>query len=100
MKKKRTEYGPSDGQQLMRGLVEAAREVQREETKKKSTGDHTVDYLIRTGQSLTVQNYFETNWSAVDGIEKIEDLDAENLADVQRLVERGLLVDTRNPHNN
>ncbi len=67
---------------------------------KKSTGDHIVDYLIKTGQPLTVQNYFQTNWAAVDGIEKIEDLDAENLAEVQRLVERGLLVDTKSERVN
>jgi len=68
--------------------------------KKNATGDHIVDYLIKTGQPLTVQRYFETNWAAVDGIEKIEDLDAENLAEVQRLVERGLLVDTKSERVN
>jgi hypothetical protein len=57
--------------------------------------DYTLDYLIKTGQSLTVQNYFCANWGGCDGIGSIEDLDAENLAEVQRLVERGLLVDNR-----
>jgi hypothetical protein len=63
--------------------------------KKNTTGDYVIDALIRMGKPLTVQNYFETNWAAVDGIEKIEDLDAENLAMVEQLVERGLLVDTK-----
>jgi hypothetical protein len=30
------------------------------------------------GKPLTVQNYFEMNWAAVDGIEKIEDLDTKS----------------------
>ena len=57
--------------------------------------DYTLDYLRKTGQAPTVQNYFLANWGGCDGIESIDDLDAENLAEVQRLVERGLLVDNR-----
>ena len=67
---------------------------------KSQTGDHIVDALIRMGKPLTVRNYFCANWGGCDGIESIADLDAENLAEVQRLVERGLLVDTRNPYKN
>jgi hypothetical protein len=62
--------------------------------------DYVLDYLIKTGQPLTVQNYFYANWGGCDGIETIEDLDAENLSELHRLVERGLLVDTGNPYRN
>jgi hypothetical protein len=69
--------------------VAAAKRYAREGNMK----DYTLDYLIKTGQSLTVQNYFCANWGGCDGIESIKDLDAENLAEVHRLVERGVLVD-------
>ena len=94
------EFGPSQSQEMIRGLVNAAREVQRKESTRKSTGDIVIDALIKMGKPLTVQNYFEMNWAAVDGIEKIEDLDAENLAEVQRLVERSVLVDTKSERVN
>jgi hypothetical protein len=62
-----------------------------------SEGTHMKDYIIerltRTGQALTVQNYFLANWGGCDGIESIKDLDAENLASIQRLVEHNVLVD-------
>jgi hypothetical protein len=56
--------------------------------------DYVLDYLRKTGQPLTVENYFQANWGGCDGIEKIEDLDAENLAMVEQLVKRDMLVDT------
>jgi hypothetical protein len=62
--------------------------------------DYVLDHLIKTGRPLTTKNYFEANWGGCDGIETIEDLDAENFALVHQMVERGLLVDTRNPYKN
>jgi hypothetical protein len=57
---------------------------------KNSTGDIVVDALIRMGKPLTVENWVSLNyWDRTR-----ESLEGEELAELQRLIERGLLVDT------
>ena len=63
---------------------------------KNSTGDIVVDALIRMGKPLTVENWVSLNyWDRTR-----ESLEGEELAELQRLIERGLLVDTGNPYKN
>jgi hypothetical protein len=60
------------------------------------TGDMVVDALIRMGKPLTVENWVSLNyWDRTR-----ESLEGEELAELQRLIERGLLVDTGNPYKN
>ena len=58
--------------------------------------DYVIDALIRMGKPLTVENWVSLNyWDRTR-----ESLEGEELAELQRLIERGLLVDTRNPYKN
>jgi hypothetical protein len=58
--------------------------------KKNATGDIIVDALIRMGKPLTVENWVSLNY----GDSNRESLEGEELAELQRLIEHGLLVDT------
>ena len=75
------EYGPSQGAEVMRGLVEAARQVRREELINKSTGDCTLDWIYRnlSPESITLANYISINWL---GEKTFEDLEGEELAEL------------------
>ena len=57
----------------------------------KKTGDTVVDALIRMGKPLTVENWVSLNyWDRTR-----ESLEGEEQAELERLIERGLLVDTK-----
>ncbi len=63
---------------------------------KNSTGDMVVDALIKMGKPLTVDNWISLNyWTRTR-----ESLEGEELAELQRLIERGLLVDTESERVN
>ena len=62
--------------------------------KKKRTGDIIIDALIDMGKPLTVANWVSLNyWDRTR-----ESLEGEELAELERLIERGLLVDTDNDY--
>jgi hypothetical protein len=64
--------------------------------KKNTTGDIVIDALIKMGKPLTVDNWISLNyWTRTR-----ESLEGEELAELQRLIERGLLVDTQSKHAN
>ena len=60
--------------------------------KKKTTGNYTLDYLVKTGQPLTVKNYIQLD--TMGDASCLDDLEGENRATVEQLIEAGLLVDT------
>jgi hypothetical protein len=65
---------------------------QREESKKKSTGDIIIDALIKMGKPLTVENWISLNyWNRTR-----ESLEGEELAELEELIESNMLVDTDN----
>jgi hypothetical protein len=61
-----------------------------------TTGDIIVDALIRMGQPLTVKNYIQLN--TMGDASCLDDLEGENRAEVEELIEEGLLVDTDNDY--
>jgi hypothetical protein len=61
---------------------------------KNTTGDIIVDALIKMGQPLTVRNYIQLN--TMGDASCLDDLEGEDRAEVEELVEEGLLVDTDN----
>jgi hypothetical protein len=62
------------------------------DAKKKTTGDIVVDALIEMGKPLTVANWVSLNyWDRTR-----ESLEGEELAELQGLIDDGLLVDTNN----
>jgi hypothetical protein len=57
-----------------------------------TTGDMVIDYLIKMGYPLTVKNYLHVSY--MGDASCLDDLEGENRAEVEDLIERGLLVDT------
>jgi hypothetical protein len=58
----------------------------------KSTGDIIVNSLLNMGKPLTVANWVSLNyWDRT-----VESLEGEELAELERLIEDGLLVDADN----
>jgi hypothetical protein len=55
----------------------------------KTTNNCVLDYLIKTGEPCTVENYVGLNWM---GDKTLADLEGEELVEVLELVEQGLLV--------
>ena len=92
------EFGPSQSQQMMRGLAEAARQIQREELMKKLPLNHTLRYLYYNGIPPTVRNYIQLDTMA--DASTLEELGAETRGEIESLIENGLLVDTDNKFKN
>jgi hypothetical protein len=60
----------------------------------KTTGDIIVDALIKMGKPLTVANWVSLNyWDRT-----VESLEGEELAELERLIGGGLLVETDNDY--
>jgi hypothetical protein len=57
-----------------------------------TTGNIVVDYLITMGYALTVNNYLQV--STMGDASCLDDLEGENRAEVEDLIEEGLLVDS------
>jgi hypothetical protein len=90
----RKEYGPSQGREMIRGLAEAGQEVKREELMKKLPLNHTLRYLCSNGILPTVRNYIQLDTLA--DASTLDDLGPETRAEVEGLIEDGLLIDTIN----
>lgn len=87
MKKKisKREHGPANAANHLHGLVEAAKQISKEERKSKN---YMIDYLAKLGRP-TVDEYVALNWC---GDKTFEDLEGEELAEVLDLIEAGDLV--------
>jgi hypothetical protein len=86
------EFGPSQSQQMIRGLLEAAREVRSEELMKKLPLNYTLRYLYGNNILPTVRNYLGLEF--MGDVSTLEDVGPEDRAEIERLIENGLLVDT------
>lgn len=58
------------------------------------TGNHVLDFLIATGQALTVRNYIALN--SMGDFSCVDELEGEDRAEVEQLIEAGLLVECEN----
>jgi hypothetical protein len=94
----KNEFGPSQSQQMMRDLLEAARKVQREELMKKLPSNSTLRYLYANNILPTVANYLSLEF--MGDISSLEDVGPEDRAEIEELIEDGLLVDTDNEFRN
>jgi len=63
-----------------------------EQRKRAHTVNPIVAYLVKNKIPLTVQNYVECNWM---GEKTVEDLEGEEIAEIEELLEEGQLVDTQ-----
>ncbi len=88
------EYDPSQGAEMIRGLAEAAQQVQREELMKKLPLNYTLRFLYSNNILPTVRNYIQLD--TMGDASTLDDLGPETRAEVEGLIEDGLLVDTIN----
>jgi hypothetical protein len=88
----RKEYGPSQGREMIRGLTEAAKELRREELMKKLPLNRTLRFLYFKNILPTVRNYLSVEF--MGDVSRLEDVGPEDRAEIERLLENGLLVDT------
>jgi hypothetical protein len=95
MARKNKGYGPSEGQRMIRGLGEAARQIAREERQAKIVFDRDTDaendVVLRTmlelGTPLTLENYLDIAFLG-NPPEHIEE-DGEFLASVPDVILEG-----------
>ncbi len=92
------EYGPSQGARMMRGLVEAAQQGKREELMKKLPLNHTLRFLYFENILPTVRNYLSVEF--MGDVSTLEDVGPEDRAEIERLIEAGLLVNTKSERVN
>ena len=95
MPRKNKEYGPSEGQRMIRGLAEAAKQIAREERQAKIIHDHDNDLetdcvlakMLELGTPLTLENYIQLAFLGTppEGIEE----DGEFLASVPDVILNG-----------
>jgi hypothetical protein len=90
----RKEYGPSEGQRMIRALTEAAKQIKREELVKKLPLNYSLRYLYANGILPTVRNYIQLD--TMGDASTLEELGPEARAEIESLIEIGLLVDTEN----
>jgi len=88
----RKEYGPPQGAEMMRGLVEAARQVKREELMKKLPLNHVLRYLYANNILPTVRNFIQLD--TMSDLSTLDDLGPEARVEVEELIEDGFLVDS------
>ena len=92
------EFEPSQAQQMTHGLLEAAKECRREELMKKLPSNRTLRYLYANNILPTVRNYLGLEF--MGGVSTLEDAGPEDRAEIEGLIEDGLLVDTDNEFRN
>ena len=92
------EYGPSQGAEMIRGLLEAAKELKRKELMNKLPLNYTLRYLYANGILPTVRNYLGLEF--MGDVLTLEDVGAEDRASIERLIADGFLVDTKSERLN
>ncbi len=92
------EYSPSQGAEMIRGLVEAAQQVKREELMKKLPLNHTLRFLYFKNILPTVRNYLSVEF--MGDLSRLEDVGPEDRASIERLIADGFLVDTKSERVN
>jgi len=91
-------YGPSQGARTMRGLLEATKEVRREELMKKLPLNYTLRFLYSNNILPTVRNYLGLEY--MSDVSTLEDVGPEDRAEIERLIADGFLVDTKSERVN
>jgi hypothetical protein len=95
MARKRKEYGPSQGTEMIHGLADAARQIAREVSQAKIVHDRDLDAendvvlrkMLELGTPLTLENYLDFAFlgNPPEGIEE----DGEFLASVPDVILNG-----------
>ena len=83
---------------MIRGLVEAAQQVKREELMKKLPLNHTLRFLYFKNILPTVRNYLSVEF--MGDLSRLEDVGPEDRASIERLIADGFLVDTKSERVN